>query len=111
MPYQNKSTINKQDPMYEERVSLATRAFASGCIIFSSDTKEWYTPREFVESNEVLIKSTLALQDYSNMTLLFPKTVVGKELEILQKAQERYNKSMDRILTAFELKPIPKGKK
>lgn len=81
-------TNNKtKDAFYDERVKHATKAHASGCLIYSQNTKKLYTPREYVESGEKVTYTRIGLDNTVNLTLLYPKMVLGSRIERVNKAQ------------------------
>ena len=100
----------RRDPMYEKRKELALIAFNSGCMIYASDTGKWYTPKEFVESDQVIDTKVYAMQEYSNIVLHYAKNALIVEQEKMRKKQIEYEAFMKRVLEAFELHPIGKDK-
>lgn len=106
------SRSNKDSEAYKIKREIAIKAFNLGCVIFSHDTKKVYTPREFMESDEVVSVQKLGMQDYNNFTLHYAKYAIAKKLEELRHAQEEFDKFMLKMLDAFQLNPQqPKTKK
>lgn len=103
---------NKDGEAYKIKRDIAIKAYNLGCVIFSHDTKKVYTPREFLESDEVVVVKKLGMQDYHNFTLHYAKYAIAKKLEELRMAQEEFDKFMVKMLEAFQLNPQqPKSKK
>jgi hypothetical protein len=94
---------NKDSEAYKQKREIAVRAFESGCIIFSQDTRKWYTPREFMESDEKVVFKVLGLDKYSNFTLFYPKHAIEREMEKLYKAQADFDTFMKKVLDNFEI--------
>lgn len=101
---------NKDSKLYREKREFAMRAFNGGCVIYTHGSRKWYTPREFMDSDETIEVKTFGSQDYANVTLMYPKHAIEKRLEDLRKAQEDFDAFMVKMLTAFELNPKPKPK-
>lgn len=99
------SRNNKDSEAYKIKREIAMKAFNLGCVIFSHDTKKVYTPREFMESDEVVSVQRLGMQDYNNFTLHYAKYAIAKKLEELRHAQEEFDKFMLKMLDAFQLNP------
>ncbi|MGN7205510.1 hypothetical protein ACTHQF_14640 [Pedobacter sp. SAFR-022] len=99
------SRNNKDSEAYKIKREIAMKAFNLGCVIFSHDTKKVYTPREFMESDEVVSVQKLGMQDYNNFTLHYAKYAIAKKLEELRHAQEEFDKFMLKMLDAFQLNP------
>ena len=103
---------NKESEAYKVKREIAVKAYNLGCVIFSHDTKKVYTPREFMESDEVVSVKTLGMQEYHNFTLHYAKYAIAKKLEELRKAHEEFDVFMLKMLDAFQLNPQePKTKK
>jgi len=100
-----------KDPDYDKRLDIAMKAHESGCLIYSCDTCEWYTPREFVESDEKVVYTRNGLTDYHNFSTFYPKFAIESELSKLHKAEERFQKFMSKVQSAFDYNPKPKLKK
>jgi len=96
---------NKESEAYKDKREIAIKAFNLGCVIFSHDTKKVYTPREFMESDEVVRVQKLGMQSYNNFTLHYAKYAIAKKLEELRHAQEEFDKFMLKMLDAFQLNP------
>ena len=96
---------NKDSEAYKTKREIAIKAFNLGCVIFSHDTKKVYTPREFVDSDEVVRVQKLGVQTYNNFTLHYAKHAIAKKLEELRHAQEEFDKFMLKMLDAFQLNP------
>ena len=47
--------MNEKDPNYEGRKKVAIKAFNGGYVIFAKDSQRFYTPREFLNSDERVI--------------------------------------------------------
>jgi hypothetical protein len=94
---------NKDSEAYKQKREIAVRAFNSGCIIYSQDTYKWYTPREFMESNERVVLKEAGLEKYSNFTLLYPKHAIEREMEKLKKAQLDFDIFMKKVFDAFDI--------
>jgi len=103
---------NKDSEAYKVKRELAIKAYNLGCVIFSHDTKQVYTPREFLESDEVVTVQKLGMQNYHNFTLHYAKYAVAKKLEELRQAHLDFDAFMVKMLDAFQLNPQePKTKK
>jgi len=100
-----------QDPDYEKRLNIAMKAHELGCLIYSSDTGEWYTPREFVESDEKVVYTRNGLTEYHNFSTFYAKFAIESELSKLHKAEERFQKFMTKVQKAFDYTSKPKLKK
>jgi hypothetical protein len=75
-----------------------------------SDTQKWYTPKEFVESNEIIKSDSYALQEYTNIVLHYPKNAISWHKTRAQQSQKDFDSFLERVMNAFELHPIGKGK-
>ena len=98
------------DKDYEARKTLSLQAFEKGCVIFSSTSGKFYTPREFLDSGEQLKVLHSGVNSYTNWNLHYPKSAIGKKLEDLQKAQKDFDEFMTKMMTAFDLHPVNPGK-
>lgn len=98
------------DPMYDKRKQLAIKAFESGCVLFARDTQKWYTPKEFMASDEVIKSDTYALQEYTNIVLHYPKSAITWHQTKAQQSQKDFDEFLGRLLKAFDLHPIGKDK-
>ena len=96
---------DKNSEAYKAKLKIAMKAFEKGCFIHSKETQKLYTPREFMESDERVEIKMYALQEYSNMNLLYPDYLVKSKLEALQKAQKDYNDFMAKVVDSFTLSP------
>jgi hypothetical protein len=94
---------------YEARKKLSIKAFDSGCVICSNG--KFYTPREFLESDEKVTFMRNGLDEYSNCALHYPKNAIERKLEDLRKAHREFESFMQSLTTAFELHPIKASKK
>lgn len=97
------------DPDYEARKKLSVKAFESGCVICSKG--KFYTPREFLESDEKVTFMKSGMQEYSNCPLHYPKHAIERKLEDLRKAHKEFESFMQSLITAFELHPVKASKK
>jgi hypothetical protein len=100
-----------KNPDYEARLEVSLKAFESGCVIFSSTTKTFYTPRDFLDSDEKVIITKLGLDEHSNCILHHPKHAISRKIEDLQKAHKDFENFVQRMMTAFELHPIKSFRK
>ena len=91
---------------YEARKKLAVRAFEKGTLIYSTASRKFYTPREFLDSNEKVVITKNGLDELCNCNLIYPKSAVERKLEDLQKAQQEFDRFMKKLMTAFELHPL-----
>jgi hypothetical protein len=98
--------MNLKDQNYEERKKVAIKAFNGGYVIFAKASKRFYTPREFVNSNEVVVIEKIGLDEYMNCTLINPKHAIGRKLEDLQKAQKEFEQFIESMMSAFDLHPL-----
>lgn len=96
---------HKNSEAYKSKLEIAMKAFNAGCIIYSQDTTKWYTPREFMESEEVVVFKQLGVEKYSNFTLMYPAHAIERKLEDLGRAQEEFNTFMQKVLRAFDFNP------
>lgn len=101
---------NKESKLYKDKRAFAMRAYNAGCVIYTQGTRKWYTPREFMDSDETIEVKTFGSQDYANVTLMYPKHAIEKRLEDLRKAQEEFDAFMEKMMSAFELSPKQKPK-
>jgi hypothetical protein len=81
-------------------------ALNSGCVINSNDTRKWYTPREFMESDERVVFTIIDLNEHINFTLIYPKHAIKRKLDELHAAEEDFQSFMPKMLNAFKLSPI-----
>ena len=100
----------EKDQFYKDRLKLAQQAFDSGCMLFSADTKKWYTPREFVNSGEQLIPSGAGLDTYRNVTRFYPKYAIEKMLQEKEEADRVFKEFMLKLVDAFDIKSKPRKK-
>ncbi|TDO21913.1 hypothetical protein [Pedobacter duraquae] len=93
------------------RVTIATEAFNKSCIIFCSDTQEYYTPREFVDSGIIVdVKELDTRKYYGNISLENAKQALQRQAKDLKAANEKYQAFSQKILSAFDLSPVGKSK-
>ena len=97
-------------PEYEKRLKIAMKAFEAGCVIFSMNTQKWYSPREFIESDEVVVFKMYGMEERHNFTLFYPKFAIQKKMEDLKKAELDFENYIDWIMNAFEFSPKQKNK-
>jgi sulfate adenylyltransferase subunit 1 (EFTu-like GTPase family) len=97
---------NKGSEAYKQKLELAMSAFDSGCLIYSHDTCNWYTAREFMESKERVIYKMLGMEKHSNFTLIYPKQAIERKMEDLQKAQLEFDMFIKKVLGAFQISPL-----
>lgn len=95
---------------YHDRLKIAMEAYNKGCVIFSENTRKWYTPREFVDSDEKVIFKRVGLDNYSNFTNFYPAFAIKSKLEALHDAEQEFQDFMKKMLNAFELRPLDKKK-
>ena len=98
------------DPEYEARKKLALKAFQHGTLIFSTASQKFYTPRDFLASNEKVVITKNGLDELCNCTLIYPKSAVERKLEDLHKAQQEFDEFIKKLMTAFELHPLKSNK-
>lgn len=99
--------MNKSEE-YQKRKKLAIEAYEKGCVIFSPDTQRFYTPRDFIDSDEIVVYRTVGMDKYSNCGLMKPEHAISKKLEVLQNAETDFKDFMKRIINAFEMSPKTK---
>jgi hypothetical protein len=102
---------NRESEAYKAKAQVALRAFESGCLIWCQDSKKFYTPREFMDSEEVVKITHVELQQYKNYTLVYPQHAIQRQLNELLEAQKEFGSFMARLLNAFELHPMKPDKK
>jgi len=114
-PVQKKNTV--KDAHYTARLKIAMTAYSSGSIIFSQDTNNLYTPREFLDSKEEVRYKKYGLEEYHNFTLLYPHTLitglineVDKAKNQLIEAEKKLHSTVLKLLNTFELHPKNKNK-
>jgi hypothetical protein len=100
------------DESYKLRVEVSKKAFNNHCLIFSPESQKWYTPREFLESNEKVERKPVGMHDYYNVSFFNPQSAILRQLEMLQKAQKGLDELILKVNSSFEIisKP-PKTKK
>lgn len=96
---------DKNSEAYKAKLKIALKAFDTGSLIISTETQKWYTPREFMESNERVQVKTYGMQEYSNFTLHYAQNAIKKKLEELHLAQAELDAMVEKVLTAFEFSP------
>jgi hypothetical protein len=99
------------DIEYQERLKIAMKAFEAGCVIRSNDTGKWYTPREFLESDEKVVYTRKGLQDFHNFTTFYPASAIKSRLDALREAEQDFHEFMTKIVHAFDFSPKKKLKK
>lgn len=97
-----------KDSHYDSRVEVAINAFDNGCMIFTLETKKWYTPREFVNSGELVFYNDKIKKVYNNVRLIPAKKALEIRLEDLEKAQDAFKDFVKRLNGAFNLVPVKK---
>jgi hypothetical protein len=102
---------NEKGGVYKQKAEVALKAFECGCLIWCQNSKRFYTPREFMDSDEVVKITHVELQQYKNYTLVYPQHAIQRQLNELQEAQKEFGSLMVRLLNAFELHPIKPPKK
>jgi len=99
------------DLQYEARLKISKKAFEEGCVIRSSVTRTFYTPREFLDSDEKVEIKIYGMQEYSDFTLHYPANAINFKMEELAKSNQQFQDFMKKMLNAFELSPLDKKKK
>lgn len=102
---------DKDSVAYKDKLKVAMDAFNSGCVIHSNDTGKWYTPREFMDSNERLVFTKVDFNEHINFTLIYPSHAIKRKLHDLQAAEQDFQSFMLKMLDAFQLSPIGEKKK
>jgi hypothetical protein len=100
-----------EDKEYQQRLEIAMKAFEAGCVIRSNDTGKWYTPREFLESNEKVIYTRKGLEDFRNFSTFYPASAIKSRLDALHNAEQEFHEFMTKIVHAFDFSPKKKLKK
>jgi hypothetical protein len=93
------------DPHRAGRRKLAIEAFDDNCIIFSTTTKKFYTPVDFVESNEQVIYVTIGAEEHCNCKLHSVEFTAECKLSEFQEALNEYQTFMHKLTTAFSSHP------
>lgn len=97
---------DKNSEAYKDKLKLAMKAFEAGCIIYSHESRHWYTPREFMDCEEKVVFKQLGIERYTNFTLFYPQHAIKKKLEDLHRAEQEFDEFMRKMLTAFQLSPV-----
>ncbi|WP_074590447.1 hypothetical protein [Pedobacter antarcticus] len=100
--------MNTNSQEYQHRKQLAMKAHRSGCVIFSPETQKYYTPREFLDSNEVVKYIVREMVPATNFDLMKPKIAIKKKLEELNKTESEFQDFLRRMMSAFEMAPKTK---
>ncbi|WP_316743401.1 hypothetical protein [Pedobacter antarcticus] len=100
--------MNNNSEEYQNRKKLALEAYEKGCVIFSPQSQRFYTPREFIDSDEIVTYKMVGMSKFSNCGLMEPKYAIAKKLEVRNRAEIDFKDFMERMMKAFELHP--KGK-
>ena len=91
---------------YQARKRLAVKAFESGTLIYSTYSHKFYTPREFLDSNEKVVITKNGMDELCNCKLHYPKNAIERKLEDLRRAQDEFDSFLKKVMTAFELHPL-----
>ncbi|WP_316743794.1 hypothetical protein [Pedobacter antarcticus] len=105
------AVTNKNISDYDKRREIATKAFEGGFVIFSQASQKWYTPREFLDSNEQVTYTKAGVSVVPNVNFYYPAYAIKKRMEKLQLEEKDFNDFMDRVNIAFEMVPRKKTKK
>lgn len=97
---------DKNSEAYKDKLKLAMKAFEAGCIIYSHESKQWYTPREFMYCDERVVFKAMGMEKHTNFTLLYPEHAIKKKLEDLHRAEHEFDAFMQKMLTAFKMSPV-----
>ena len=99
-----------EDSEYTKRREIATKAFEGGFVIFSPKSQKWYTPREFLDSDEQVVFTKAGVSDVPNVNFYYPAYAIQKRIEKLQRDENDFKRFINRVTTAFELVPKKKTK-
>ncbi|MGN7203944.1 hypothetical protein ACTHQF_06690 [Pedobacter sp. SAFR-022] len=97
---------DKNSEAYKDKLKLAMKAFKAGCIIYSHETKQWYTPREFMDCDERVVFKAMGMEKHTNFTLLYPEHAIKKKLEDLCRVEQEFDTFMKKMLAAFKFSPL-----
>lgn len=95
---------------YNAKLVYAKDAYHSGCWVYSTRTGKLYTPREFVQSDEV-INWSRGEEESGVFTILDPRKFRYLILENVRNQTEEAIKLEKRIDEYYEMSPRPKNKK
>lgn len=102
----NDDLKDKKSEAYKDKLAIAMKAFEAGCIIYSHESKQWYTPREFMDCDERVVFKAMGMEKHTNFTLLYPEHAIKKKLEDLHRAEQEFDAFVQRMLTAFQFSPL-----
>jgi hypothetical protein len=97
---------DKNSEAYKNKLKVAMKAFEAGCIIYSHESKQWYTPREFMDCDERVVFKAMGMEKHTNFTLLCPEHAIKKKLEDLHRAEQEFDAFVRKMLTAFKFNPV-----
>ncbi|WP_068404429.1 hypothetical protein [Pedobacter cryoconitis] len=95
---------------YNAKLVYSKDAYHSGCWIYSERTGKLYTPREFLESDEV-ISWKRGEEEKGIFTILDPRKFRYLILENVKNQTEEAINLEKRIDEYYEMSPRPKNKK
>lgn len=93
----------ENDPAYRHKRALAKDAYYAGCWIFSVKTGKWYTPEEFVKSNET-VSVHRGKPDQADFKVMDPKAGIKQKLTKLSADQKELEEFTKKVCDYYDFK-------
>lgn len=92
-------------PGYEAKRAIAKDAWFSGAWIYNSNNGKWYSPEEFMKSDEI-VNFNRGKDDANKFKIRDPKVGIIEKIKILEVAQKEVSEFINRVHEYYDLKPI-----
>lgn len=99
----------KENPVHNAKIVHAENAYYANCWVYSTKTGKIYTPREFIESNEVITFHRGKESD-SEFKIVDPRMWLQKKLMEVANNIAEVTMLQSKINDYFEVKAKPKKK-
>ncbi|WP_448104709.1 hypothetical protein [Pedobacter panaciterrae] len=76
------------DPARTAKLAIAKDAAIAGCLIYSNETGNWYTPKQFMESKERVNIHRGKDDSEKKFRIRIPEAGIKEKMEVLRKAQD-----------------------
>lgn len=93
----------KDSPGAAEKKAIYQEALLSGCWIYSKVSKRWYTPDEFMASEETVQKHRGDNDSYK-FAVKHPLIGLQERIDLLKRTQEEINSFNQKIHSYYDLR-------
>lgn len=93
----------KDSPGAAQKKAIYQEALLSGCWIYSTSSKKWYTPAEFMESTET-VHTQRDTNDGYKFVVKHPLIGLQERIDLLKRTQEEIDRFNKKIHNYYELR-------